>query len=69
MLKKEKLLTASNISISPSVFLAILSQCIPSAKVFIFTYGPGRVARVENSVGKGENAGNQHFLRFLPIVL
>ena len=59
--EKEKLLVSSNFSFSHSVFKRLVLQTCKSQGLF----GKGlKKKALKNTVGKGENAGNQNFLLF-----
>ena len=57
--EKEKLLVTSNFSFSHSVFRRLVSQGRQVVSLCV-----NGLSREENIVGKGENAGYQHFLLF-----
>ena len=59
--EKKKLLVTSKFSFSHSVFKRLVQQTCKIQGLF----GKGlRKKPFENNVGKGQNAGNQHFLLF-----
>ena len=67
--EKEKLLVSSNFSFSRSVFKGLVQQTCKNQGLFGKGLTTPREKPFENIVGKGENAGNQHFLLFPPCFL